>query len=41
MVESIVSTPMNNIRRASEEGRPEIIDLAGQLFDYPPGGRPD
>ena len=34
VVESIVSTPMNNIRKASEQGRPEVVELAGRLFDY-------
>ncbi len=34
VVESIVSTPMNNIRKASEQGNPEIVDLASKLFDY-------
>jgi len=34
VVESIVSTPMNNIRKASEEGNPDIVDLASKLFDY-------
>ena len=34
VVESIVSTPMNNIRKASEQGEPEVIELASKLFDY-------
>jgi len=34
VVESIVSTPMNNLRRASEQGNPEILDAASKLFDY-------
>jgi len=34
VVESIVSTPMNNIRKASEQGQPEIIEMASKLFDY-------
>lgn len=34
VVESIVSTPMNNIRKASEQGNPEIVELASKLFDY-------
>ena len=34
VVESIVSTPMNNIRKASEQGNPDIVELAGKLFDY-------
>jgi glutamyl-tRNA reductase len=34
VVESIVSTPMNNIRRASEQGKPDVLELASKLFDY-------
>jgi len=34
VVESIVSTPMNNIRKASEQGKPDVIDLASKLFNY-------
>jgi len=34
VVESIVSTPMNNIRKASEEGQPDVLELATKLFDY-------
>ena len=34
VVESIVSTPMNNIRQASEQGNPDIVELATKLFDY-------
>jgi len=34
VVESIVSTPMNNIRKASEEGNPDVVELASKLFDY-------
>jgi len=34
LVESIVSTPMNNIRKASEQGNPDIIEMASKLFDY-------
>ena len=34
VVESIVSTPMNNIRKASEQGEPEIVEIASKLFDY-------
>ena len=34
VVESIVSTPMNNIRKASEQGNPEVVELASKLFDY-------
>ena len=34
VVESIVSTPMNNIRKASEQGDADVVDLAGRLFNY-------
>ena len=34
VVESIVSTPMNNIRKASEQGNPDIVELATKLFEY-------
>ncbi len=34
VVESIVSTPMNNIRKASEQGKPDLVELASKLFDY-------
>ncbi len=34
VVESIVSTPMNNIRKASEQGQPDVLELATRLFDY-------
>ncbi len=34
IVESIVSTPMNNIRKASEQGNPDVVELASELFDY-------
>ena len=34
VVESIVSTPMNNIRKASEQGEPDLLKVAGKLFDY-------
>ncbi len=34
IVESIVSTPMNNIRKASEQGNPEVVEIASKLFDY-------
>lgn len=34
VVESIVSTPMNNIRKASEQGERQIIEMASRLFDY-------
>ncbi|NIP62041.1 MAG: glutamyl-tRNA reductase [Nitrosopumilaceae archaeon] len=34
IMESIVSTPMNNLRKASEHGNPEVLDAANKLFDY-------
>ncbi len=34
VVEIIVSTPMNNIRKASEQGKPDVVELASRLFDY-------
>lgn len=34
VVESIVSQPMNNLRKASEEGNTDILDAASKLFDY-------
>jgi len=34
VVECIVSTPMNNLRKASEQGNPELLDAATKLFDY-------
>ena len=34
VVESIVSTPMNNIRKASEQGNPDMVELATKLFEY-------
>ncbi len=34
VMECIVATPMNNIRKASEQGKPDIIELASKLFDY-------
>ncbi len=41
VVEGIVSTPMNNLRRASEGGETDIVDVAGRLFDYAKGGGGD
>ena len=41
VVESIVSTPMNNIRKASEQGRPDVLKLASKLFDYEKQGQTD
>ncbi len=34
IVESIMSTPMNNVRRAYEHGREDIVDVANELFEY-------
>ncbi len=34
LVESIVSTPMNNIRKASEKGKSDLLEMASELFDY-------
>lgn len=34
VVEGIVSTPMNNIRKASEHGEPNLLEAASKLFDY-------
>ena len=34
VVESIVSTPMNNIRKASEQDKPDLMEFASKLFDY-------
>ena len=34
VVESIVSTPMNNLRKASEQGNPDLLDIATKLFVY-------
>ena len=34
VVESIVSAPMNNLRKASEEGNPDLLKAASKLFDY-------
>jgi glutamyl-tRNA reductase len=34
VVESIVSTPMNNIRKASEQGKLDLLEVASNLFDY-------
>ena len=34
VVEGIVCTPMNNLRKASEQGNPDVVELAGKLFDY-------
>ena len=34
VVESIISGPMNNLRKASEEGRTDVLEAASKLFDY-------
>ena len=34
VVESIISTPMNNIRKASEQGKSDVVKLASKLFGY-------
>ncbi len=34
VVESIVSAPMNNLRKASEQGNPDLLNAASKLFDY-------
>jgi glutamyl-tRNA reductase len=34
IVESIVSPPMNNLRKASEDGNPDLLKAASKLFDY-------
>ena len=34
IVESIVSEPMNNLRKASEQGNPDLLAIASKLFDY-------
>ena len=40
VVESIVSTPMNNLRKASEQGRPDVVEIASGLFDYKAKDKP-
>ena len=40
VVESIVSTPMNNLRKASEQGRPDVVEVASGLFDYKAKDKP-
>jgi len=34
IVESIVSTPMNNLRKETEQGNDELLEAASKLFDY-------
>ncbi len=39
VVESIIATPMNNLRKASEDGSSDMVDMVGRLFDYSGAGR--
>jgi len=34
VVEGIISTPMNNLRKASEQGDSELLKMFSKLFDY-------
>jgi glutamyl-tRNA reductase len=34
VVESIVSEPMNNLRKETEQGNPDVLEIASKLFDY-------
>ena len=34
VVESIVSAPMNNLRKSSEQGNPDLLETASKLFNY-------
>ena len=34
ILEGVASTPMNNIRRASEQGDKEMLEAASKIFDY-------
>jgi glutamyl-tRNA reductase len=34
VVEGIISEPMNNLRRASEQENDELLKAASKLFDY-------
>ena len=34
IVEGIISTPMNNLRRATEQGDSELLKFVSKLFDY-------
>ena len=34
VVENIVSVPMNNLRKETEQGNSELIDTVGKLFNY-------
>ena len=33
VVESIVSEPMNNLRKETEQGNPDVLEIASKLFD--------
>ena len=34
IVEGIISTPMNNLRKATEQGDSELLKTVSKLFDY-------
>jgi glutamyl-tRNA reductase len=34
IVEGIISTPMNNLRKASEQSNDDLLKAATKLFDY-------
>ena len=34
VVENIVSVPMNNLRKETEQGNSELIDTVSKLFNY-------
>ena len=34
IVEGIISTPMNNLRKASEQGDSELLKSVSKLFNY-------
>ena len=34
IVESIVSTPMNNLRKETEQGSDDLLEAVSKLFDY-------
>ena len=34
IVESIVSTPMNNLRKETEQGNDDLLNAVTKLFDY-------
>ena len=34
VVENIVSVPMNNLRKETEQGKSELIDTVGKLLKY-------